>query len=924
MERLFNMQNVKEHIMKKISIIIPCFNAEKYIDKCLDSLVNQTIGVENMDIIVVDDASTDSSVKHIMKYQRLYSGSIHLIRRSVNSGQAIARNIGMDNAKADFLAFVDADDWVEHDYYETILEPAEKYHCDIIGCGYIEHVGGQVRDHKLNGPERLYKMDDDNSRKEFLCQQGSSSGIWSKLYRLQYLKENSIRFSDFRKYEDNYWDGMIRYTFKSYYVLPICKYHYQRHEGSNSLNRNDTKHFERLKIEMEKMKYYRETGLFHRYYEDIRNNFLLTFYENTLHIICCQFDYFPLDVVEMMQEIVKEIYPDYLEYYWERRKNNEMGSIITAAFRFPLETWQYYKEAYWEFGCMIDSSKLLNFHQQMEIALKKENKMSLNGQELLNYACGQFEKGIYDAALEAFILAYAKGVEKEWILDNIYNCYMTGNEDEFRKAYESIYANDIFYEECILDFIPYRDGEYYIFDKEIQKFRGIFSLKNVTNAERQECLEKNEFSALAVAFDWDWSKQPDILKEAGYRKVYVVSEDKNRCLSFFKIPELKEYARSIMIFSDVDEFQQYFHKYTAEYLPRMYAGTSDEQQQRLIEAVEQEHAYRLTPEGRNTDNVLLTIAIPSWHRGNCVLKRLENLLPMIYDAEIEITISKNGTGVYEEEYAKAGQAGDARLLYYDHGRDLVYWENWLYAVGMAHGKYVMFVSDEDDVVLGALEHYFKILTDYPELNVVRAKTAFQYGYISDRSYGKKGVNAFINFFLKQNYLSGLMVRRDDFIREDFMRLKQFEDNAFFASYPHEWWCAVLSQKGDNVIEPVILIQEKDGVPQNASEVVINGYATYEGRLQQFQGRVEFLQWMMDGNTEGVTAGLDITIRKTIYLLEMARGYGYDIEHYEEWVDKFCRMAMDAIDVFDLNEEQKLKLLLTLQYACTDALKKYQA
>ncbi len=552
--------------------------------------------------------------------------------------------------------------------------------------------------------------------------------------------------------------------------------------------------------------------------------------------------------------------------------------------------------------------------------------MALSGQELLEYAGTQFDHGAYDAALEAFILAYTKVYEQEWILHTIYDCYMSGNEAEFRKAYEAWQRHvnaKTEYENCLLDFIPYREGEYYIYDREIQNFRGIFSIGSIQNAVREKCFQEMEFSALAAVKDWDWRKMPEVLAEAGCRKVYVVCHDVNRCSSFFKIPELADAASHIMLFSDEEEFQAYFHKHTAEYLPRIYGGT-EEEKKALAEIVEQEHTYRLTPEGRNTDNVLLTIAIPTWHRGNCILKRLENLLPMIYDAEIEITISKNGIGFYEEEYAKAGQTGDARLLYYDHDKDLVYWENWLYAAGMAHGKYVLFVSDEDDVVLGGLEHYFKLLTDYPELNVVRAKTAFQYGYISDRSYGKKGIGAFINLFLKQNYLSGLIVRREDFIRENFMRLKQFENNTFFGSYPHEWWCAILSQIGDNVIEPVILIQEKDGVPQDASEVVINGYATYEGRQQQFLGMIEFLRWMMEGKAEGVTAGLDMTIRKTVYLLEMARGYGYDIEHYEEWIDKFCRMAMDAVDTFDLSEEQKLKLLLTLQYACTDALKEYQA
>lgn len=110
---------------KKISIIIPCYNAEKYIEKCLDSLVNQTIGIEQMDIII-DDASTDLFRVYINKYKEKYPDSFHVIINKKNFGQTIARNIGMDLVKTDYLAFVDADDWVETRLYEKMLEPAEK------------------------------------------------------------------------------------------------------------------------------------------------------------------------------------------------------------------------------------------------------------------------------------------------------------------------------------------------------------------------------------------------------------------------------------------------------------------------------------------------------------------------------------------------------------------------------------------------------------------------------------------------------------------------------------------------------------------------------------------------------------------------------------------------------------------------------
>lgn len=547
--------------------------------------------------------------------------------------------------------------------------------------------------------------------------------------------------------------------------------------------------------------------------------------------------------------------------------------------------------------------------------------MALTGQELLDYACAQFENGSYDAALEAFVLAYTKEYEQEWVLENIYNCYMAGNEAEFQKSYEHWNTVDKpEYKSLALDFIPYREGEYYIFDKELKSFRSIFLADDLQNVTRQEEFRQAEFSALAVAMDWDWSKLPEILVEAEFRKIYAVCQDMNKCASFFKIPELAEYAQNVMLFSAEKEFQEFFHEHTSVYLPKIFMGVEDKKQQ-LITITDKEHEYRLTPEGRNADNVLLTIGIPTYHRGHLLLKRIKNLLSMVYDAEIEIAVSKNGTELYQEEYRQAAEIMDARFVYYDHKRTLNTVENWRYVVEMSHGEYVLFVSDEDDVVLQALEHYFRLLVDYPEVNEIRARTADQYYELTTRTYGKKGLEAFENTFLQQNYLSGLIVRRKDFIQEDFVKLDRFLDNPYYRDYSHEWWCVMLSRSGDNLKEPVVLIREGPSEAGRDGEIVLQPYAFYGNRLEEFEGIVDFLHWFMDGNTDGLIVGLNYAIYKTMYLFNMARKLGHDPEHFNKWVDRFVMKAMEAVDGFDLNEEQKAGVFLSLRDCCTGALKR---
>lgn len=107
---------------KKISIIVPCYNAESFIKECIDSIVNQTIGFENIELFLIDDLSTDSSLEIMLKYKELYPDNVIIESLRENKGQAHARNIGIRLSSAPYLIFVDADDWLESTMCERMLK----------------------------------------------------------------------------------------------------------------------------------------------------------------------------------------------------------------------------------------------------------------------------------------------------------------------------------------------------------------------------------------------------------------------------------------------------------------------------------------------------------------------------------------------------------------------------------------------------------------------------------------------------------------------------------------------------------------------------------------------------------------------------------------------------------------------------------
>ena len=115
---------------KKISVIVPVYNTGKYLDKCLDSLLNQTYN--NLEIIVVEDCSTDKSREALQKYSK--NKKIKIVFNDQNKGLSFSRNIGLKNATGDYVGYIDSDDYVDLDFYEKLMNSIEKNKSEIAIC----------------------------------------------------------------------------------------------------------------------------------------------------------------------------------------------------------------------------------------------------------------------------------------------------------------------------------------------------------------------------------------------------------------------------------------------------------------------------------------------------------------------------------------------------------------------------------------------------------------------------------------------------------------------------------------------------------------------------------------------------------------------------------------------------------------------
>lgn len=217
--------------MKRISVIVPVYNAEKWLSETLDSLVGQTYS--NIEIICVDDGSKDNSCSVIKTYQAKHP-NIVLIQQE-NSGVCAARNRGIDAASGDYIAFVDADDYVVSDIYEKLIGLMEAEKSDIVFCEFtrfwadghiqktIEHNFSKLVDNPQDIKYFLYSTE---SRRDgdVLHTEDIHGSAWRSVFKKNLLQDNNIRFhTDLKFAEDQIfvleylaYCKRISYTDKSY------------------------------------------------------------------------------------------------------------------------------------------------------------------------------------------------------------------------------------------------------------------------------------------------------------------------------------------------------------------------------------------------------------------------------------------------------------------------------------------------------------------------------------------------------------------------------------------------------------------------------------------------------------------------------------------------------------------------------------
>ena len=341
--------------MKKVSVITPCYNSYEYLDKCFESLVNQTIGIENMEIIFVNDTSTDNTGEKLDSFEALYPDSVLVIHLDENVKQGGARNVALQYVSGEYLVFIDSDDWVDLTYLETVYNIVKENDVDMLQIPFV-HVRGEGENATYTKTpaywEGLYVMEDTKARKHFLTHQLFNCGAPNKIYRTEMVRKANACFLQGVAYEEPSFVYPLFFYANRIYQLDAKMYFYRLHETSTmtSYITKPGKLYDHPFVQLSVYKQIRSNPEFYSVYKDeIDYYFLFTFYIETLYFSKMGNLYLGYDFFLLMQNTVRNMVPDWAE-----------NSYIQTLLSEPMS------EALASVACELSEEEFLEFKKNLQ------------------------------------------------------------------------------------------------------------------------------------------------------------------------------------------------------------------------------------------------------------------------------------------------------------------------------------------------------------------------------------------------------------------------------------------------------------------------------------------------------------------------------------------------------------------------------
>lgn len=297
----------------KLSIIIPVYNTEAYLEECLNSLVQQTL--DDLEILVVDDGSTDRSLQIAKEFEKAYPNKLKVFAKE-NGGQASARNLAMTYAQGAYLGFVDSDDWVDTTMYQEMYDAAIQEDADIVVCDTQEHYPTEVVYQYASWFENKFKV---------------TPSACNKIFKRSIVGNDDFPLGLW--YED--FEFTTKQLMKTDKIATIHKpfYHCHCREVSTMSNNNSLKNLDIITVLEHLEQFVQKNGWEEKYRDVLEYLYLDHILITSINRVQWQTAPEKKDVLRKMRQVIKEKYPDFRhsKVFREIPRNRQIVAILNGA-----------------------------------------------------------------------------------------------------------------------------------------------------------------------------------------------------------------------------------------------------------------------------------------------------------------------------------------------------------------------------------------------------------------------------------------------------------------------------------------------------------------------------------------------------------------------------------------------------------------
>lgn len=330
--------------MALISIIIPCYNVSPFLNRCLTSIENQTLGMEALEIICIDDASTDNTLSILEAWEKKYPNQFLLIPFPQNARQGTARNVGLQYASAPWISYVDSDDWLEPDFFEKLYNHTNDSAVEMVMCRHERDFHKDLtlfERHESAFPNHYLYIDTLSKRRNYIRATGMEPAVWGKLIRRSFLDKHNLCFPEGLAYEDNYWTTLMHCYLNCAYVIEEPLYHYFVNDHSTILQINAPHHADYLRVYENTWEMLKQRGVWEIYYYEFMFDALHTCYLGFLKIVCLRYSPPSYELFLQLKDTIHKYFPDYDNCPYLSQGFNEFQKLLIQMLSLPIDSAQF-------------------------------------------------------------------------------------------------------------------------------------------------------------------------------------------------------------------------------------------------------------------------------------------------------------------------------------------------------------------------------------------------------------------------------------------------------------------------------------------------------------------------------------------------------------------------------------------------------